>query len=92
MKNKEDYAKIEIDREAIEASKSDIGFKQYIYNGQRIEEDDHLRDSMIYMLNTQKMYFPSWDARRHVKPHTRWQKIKNYFSRVWYAIKGYDCD
>lgn len=87
---KKDYSKIEIDREAIEASKKDVGFKQYIYNGQRIEEDDHLRDSMIYMLNTQKMYFPSWDARRPVKPLARWQKVKNYFATLWLAIKGYN--
>lgn len=32
------------------------------------------------------------DKNIYLNSLTRWQKIKNYFSHVWYAIRGYDCD
>ena len=87
------YSNIRVDSEAIKASLKETGFKQYIYNGKVLDPNDHLNDSMIYMLNSQKMYFPEWDANRMVcKPKTLWQKIKSRLSHAWYALKGGECD
>lgn len=69
-------------------SKDDTGFKSYEYKGLQLDPCDHATDSLIYMLNSQRIYFPEWDIRRMVKKPTRTQKLKRYLSHVWYALKG----
>lgn len=90
-----DYSKIEIDKKAIEASLKDgMSFRTYTYNGKPLRYDDHMVDSLIYMMDSQRMFYPELRWNRDVAPisETRslWNKVKRYFTNLWLAIKGYD--
>lgn len=79
---------IEIDREAIEASKKDkadfikekekeIDFRSYMYNGVRLDPTCHLDDAKIYMIDYSKITFPEWNPDRAVVEPTRFLMLIN---------------
>lgn len=70
-----------------------IGFTAYEWKGVPLERWDHMKDSLIYMMNSQKMIYPQWDpARMVVKKRTLIEEIKYRLSHAWYALKGGECD
>ena len=70
-----------------------VGFTSYQWNGKQLDPCDHLTDSLIYMIDTQKMIFPEWNPDRMVvKKRTWYQELKRRLSHAWYALKGGECD